>query len=113
MHALNLTTRKEIANRLMSATTIFSRMKGLLGRTSLQDGEGLLIKPCNGVHTFGMKFPIDIIVLDRNNCVIAVSKDLPPNRLTRLYKSAAAVLELPAGIVEATTTEIGNRIEIA
>lgn len=112
MYALNVTTRKEIASSLTSATTIFSRMKGLLGRNSLQEGEGLLIKPCKGVHTFGMRFPIDIVVLDKDNLVIAVSKNLPPNRLTPVYKRAAAVLELPAGILESTTTAIGNRIEI-
>lgn len=113
MNALNVTTDKELAHRLMSATTVFSRMKGLLGRNSLQEGEGLLIKPCKGVHTIGMKFPIDVVVLDSDNFVIALSKNLPPNRLTPLYMRAAAVIELPAGILDATTTAIGNQIEIA
>ncbi len=112
MYARNLTTQTEIADRLMSATSVFSRMKGLLGKSSLKEGEGLFIKPCKGIHTFGMKFPIDVIVLDRNNLVIALNKNLPPNRLTRLYKRASAVIELPAGILDATTTSVGNQIEI-
>ena len=97
----------------MPATTVLSRMKGLLGKNSLNEGEGLLIKPCKVVHTFGMKFPIDVIFLDNNNFVIAVSKELPPNRLTPVYMRAAAVIELPAGTLEATTTAVGNQLEIA
>jgi len=87
-------------------------MKGLLGKNSLGDGEGLLIRPCKGVHTFGMKFPIDVIVIDDNNYVIAVHGQLPSNRMTPLYKRAAAVIELPAGTLETTTTAVGNQIEI-
>ena len=112
VHALNLTTHKKVAVQLTPATSIFSRMKGLLGKSSLNEGEGLLIKPCKGVHTFGMKFPIDVIVLDNNNIVIAVSKALPPNRLTPVYRHAVAVIELPAGTLEATTTTVGNQLEI-
>jgi uncharacterized protein len=109
----NVTTKKEIAVRLTRANTVFSRMKGLLGRKSLGEGEGLLISPCKGVHTFGMKFPIDVIVLDNNNCIIAVSTNLAPNRLTPLFMRAASVIELPAGTLLATTTEVGNQLEIA
>lgn len=97
----------------MSANTVLSRMKGLLGRNSLDEGEGLLIKPCKGVHTFGMRFPIDVIVLDNKNYVIAVRTNLVPNRLTPLYLRAVAVIELPAGTLEATTTAVGNQLEIA
>jgi len=111
--AFNLTTNKEIAVKLTHAHTVFSRMKGLLGRNSLNEGEGLLISPCKGVHTFGMKFPIDVIVLDNNNYVIAVSNSLAPNRMTPLYMRAASVIELPAGTLNATITEVGNHLEIA
>ncbi len=112
MTAINATTGKKIASRLITADNVFSRMKGLLGRSSLDPGEGLLIQPCKGVHTFGMKFPIDIIVLDNNNYVIAVSDNLAPNRLTPLYRRAAAVLELPAGTLASTTTSVGDKLEI-
>ena len=112
MQALNLTTKQKVATHLMIATTVFSRMKGLLGKNSLNQGEGLLIKPCKGVHTFGMKFPIDVIILDNDNVVIAVSKEVSPNRLTPVYRHAAAVIEVPAGTLEATTTTVGNQLEI-
>lgn len=97
---------------MIAAESLLARMKGLLGKSSFQAGEGLLIRPCNGIHTFGMKFPIDAVFVDNNNCVIAVSKGLPPNRLTPLYLRASYVLELPTGTIEATATAIGNQIEI-
>jgi len=71
-----------------------------------------LLKPCNGIHTFGMQFAIDVIFLDRKNRVVAVTNDMQPNRLTRIYLHAASVLELPVGTIEATATAIGNEVEI-
>src|SRR6266581_4925910 len=100
MRAINSTKNQDLASRLAIAESIFSRMKGLLGRNSLDDGEGLLIRPSKGIHTFGMKFPIDAIFLNKENRITAVSKELPPNRLTPIYFSAACVIELPAGTVE-------------
>ncbi len=88
-------------------------MKGLLGRNSLDDGEGLLIRPCKGIHTFGMKFPIDAVFLNKNNRVIAISKNILPNRMTRIYLSASSVIELTAGTAEATAINIGDEVEFA
>lgn len=110
--ATNLTMHTDLACNLVKANSLLARLKGLLGRSSLPPGEALLIKPCNGIHTFGMRFAIDVLFLDRENRVVAVTKELKPNRLTRLYLHAASVLELPAGTVEATATAIGNQIEI-
>ena len=112
MKALNLTTHTELACNLVKAENLFARMKGLLGRSSLPTGEALLLKPCNSIHTFGMRFAIDVIFLDRKNRVVAITKNMQPNRLTRLYLHAASVLELPAGTLEATSTAIGDEVEI-
>lgn len=89
---------------------MFDRMKGLLGRKSLHDGESLWIKPCNSVHTIGMRFPIDVIFLDKKNRVLAIKKNLQPNRLTPIYFKATSVLELPCGIIDTTLTNIGDEI---
>lgn len=102
-----------MVNRLQIAENLFARMKGLLGKRALAEGEGLLIRPCNGIHTFGMKFPIDAVFLDGNNIVIAIRKDLVSNRCTLIYPKASSVLELPAGTVEATDTRIGDEIKVA
>jgi len=87
-------------------------MKGLLGKSDMQLGEALWIKPCMSIHTFFMRFPIDIIFLNKRNKVIALIKNLKPNRLTRLYLSAASVLELPAGTLNTTDTRVKDEIEI-
>lgn len=110
MKAINITKNNELAANLVLADTLFSRMAGLLGRKKLVCGEGLWIKPCKGVHSFGMRFPIDIVFLDQQLRVIAVSHSLPPNRLTRLYLNATSVLELPSGTVMNSATATGDRI---
>ena len=112
MRAFNTRTGKELSVDVKVADTLFTRMKGLLGKKELPQGEALWIKPCFSVHTFFMKFPIDIIFLSKNNHVIAVVKDLTPNRLTRLYPQAFSVLELPIGTINASNTAIGDKIDI-
>jgi len=87
-------------------------MKGLLGRRELREGESLLIKPCKSIHTIGMRFPIDVVFLDKKNNVIIVRTSLPPNRMTGIYLNAASVLELAAGTLAATDTGVGDRIAI-
>ena len=112
MIAVNLRTHKELATNVKVADNIFTRMKGLLGRKELPQGEALWIKPCFSVHTFFMKFSIDVIFLDRKNLVIATIKDLKPHRLTRLYPHSFSVLELPVGTLDASNTQIGDKIDI-
>jgi len=86
-------------------------MVGLLGERELRAGDGLLIVPSQGVHTWGMRFPIDIAVLDGDWKVIAMRRDLRPFRMTRMFWKAAAVLELPSGILDSTSTFVGDTIE--
>jgi len=86
-------------------------MVGLLGERELQPGDGLLIVPSQGVHTLGMRFPIDIAVLDDDWRVIAIRRDMRPFRMTRMFWKAAAVLELPSGMLESTSTFVGDTIE--
>ena len=112
MKAVNHTSGKALADDLVLANTLLRRMRGLLGRKALVCGEGLWIKPCKGVHTFGMRFPIDVVFLDQELRVIAVTQFLQPNRLTRIYINAASVLELPSGTAERTATVTGDRISI-
>jgi hypothetical protein len=87
-------------------------MKGLLGKKELPKGEALWIKPCFSVHTFFMRFAIDVIFLNKTNQVIAAVSNLTPNRMTRLYPRSFSVLELPPGTIVATNTEVGDEIEI-
>lgn len=103
---------KELSNNVTVADSLLKRMKGLLGRRELPVGEALWIKPCVSIHTFWMKFPIDVVFMNERNQVIVAIRNLQPNRITRLYPKAASVLELPAGMIEVTATEVGDDIEI-
>lgn len=107
---MNTRNGKEIANNVVIAESIFERMKGLLGRQGIKQGEALWIKPCKSIHTVGMKFSIDVVFLDFDNRVIDIRGKVPPNRLTRIFLKANTVLELPAGTLSLTETRSGDKV---
>jgi hypothetical protein len=113
MKAFNIRSGKQLADTVTIADSVFKRMKGLLGKKEMLNGEALWIKPCISVHTFFMKFTIDVIFLNKRNHVIAAIRNIQPNRLTWVYPKAAGVLELPSGTLDATDTKVGDEIEIA
>jgi len=85
---------------------------GLLGKRGLNAGRGLWIKPSSGVHTMGMRFPIDVIGLDKRLRVLRVWREMPPYRLTSLNFRLHSVLELPAGRAAECRTEVGDQLSI-
>ena len=85
-----------VCERCLIADGAFGRMRGLLGRKELPSGEGILLKPSGSVHTFFMRFPIDVVFLDRELRVVAIAPDVPPWRM-RGARGAKAVVELAAG----------------
>ena len=93
------------------ADTSSKRRTGLLKHERLEPGEGLWIVPCESVHTFFMKFPIDLVYLDKKRKVRKVSKAVPAWRLSACL-TAHSILELPAGTIEQTGTQTGDVIEI-
>jgi uncharacterized protein len=113
VRATNATRGTVVGHRIRVAETGLTRIVGLLGERELQPGDGLLIVPSQGVHTLGMQFPIDIAVLDHDWRVIAIRRDMRPFRMTRVFWKAAAVLELPAGMLESTSTLVGDSLEFA
>jgi len=113
MKAVNRRTGQVLATDVRVADTLFTRMKGLLGKRELPKGEALCIKPCFSVHTFFMKFAIDVIFLNKKNQIIASVSNLSPNRMTRLYPQSFSVLELPLGTIDASNTKTGDVIEFA
>ena len=84
-------------------------MRGLLGRSGLDPAEGLLIKPTNSVHMFFMRFPIDVVFLDRDMVVRKVVETLRPWRMTAC-RGARAALELPAGAAGRRGIAVGERL---
>ncbi len=111
--ATNATRGTVVGRCIRVAETGLTRIVGLLGERELQPGDGLLIVPSQGVHTLGMQFPIDIAVLDNEWRVIAIKRDMRPFRMTRVFWKAAAVLELPSGMLESTSTLVGDAMEFA
>ena len=109
---LNRTRNVCLGDRIQIADTTLSRFIGLLGRRNLMPSEGLLIEPSNGVHTVGMRFPIDVLLLSRERVVLARYDSMPPFRVTRLNWKAASALELPAGICARTGTAVGDKLTI-
>jgi uncharacterized protein len=97
---------------LSVADTATSRMKGLLGRSSLPAGEGLLLRPAGSVHTAFMQFPIDVVFLDAQMKVLRVEANLRPWRLAA-ERGAKAVIELPAGTAEGMGLAVGMTLELA
>jgi uncharacterized protein len=112
MKVSNVTRQAELACGVEVADHGAKRRKGLLGRNGLSPGEGLWIIPCEAVHTFGMKFPIDLVYLDREMRVKKVRSEVPPWRLSGCL-SAHSVLELAAGTVRRTHTKPGDRLEFS
>jgi uncharacterized membrane protein (UPF0127 family) len=111
MILMNVTRNTILTDRCHFANTVLKRMVGLLNRRKFSSGEGLLLDRCYGVHTFGMRFPIDVLFLDKDLRVIRAVKALPPYR-TSLVKKAVYVLELPVGALEASRSEEGDQIQI-
>jgi len=101
-----------IGDRVEVAETSLTRMVGLLGRTGINAGGGLWIKPSSGVHTIGMKFPIDVIGLDKNRRVIKLWQNLVPYRLTSVSGKLRSVVELSAGRIAECNVQLGDTLEI-
>lgn len=86
-----------------------ARKRGLLGRDGLADGAGLVIAPSQGVHTFGMRFPLDIVGIARDGTVVKVREGVPPKRIVIAWR-AFAMLEVPAGMARRISLEHGDRV---
>ena len=106
----NLSRHAVLATRMEVADSGPKRNQGLLGRERLSLGEGLWIFPCQAVHTFGMRFPIDLVYLDRKKRIRKLRSKVPPGRLSACL-SAHSVLELPPGTIRATQTQPGDMLE--
>ena len=110
---LNTTRNTVLGERISLAGTSLSRMVGLLGKSGLEPGTGLLITPSQAVHTVGMRFAIDVVFIDRNWKVIHLRPDMVPFRISKICWRARSVLELPAGVIAKSSTVVGDELSIA
>jgi hypothetical protein len=100
-----------VCDRCEIAEGLFARMRGLLGRTELPAGHGMLINPAPSVMTYFMRFPIDVVFLDRDWQVVRIVPRLGPWRVAGARRAVAA-LELPAGTAERCGLQVGDELEL-
>jgi uncharacterized protein len=112
MSVYNQTRKTTLAWRVRVADGFLSRMIGLLGKPSMPAGSGLWIVPGNSIHTVGMLFPIDVVLMDRNARVVGLRERVAPFSILWPNVRAKSVLELPAQTISATSTRLGDQLQI-
>lgn len=108
----NADTGAVLAERAEVADNVWTRFVGLMGRDDLPAGAGLLIEPCNSVHMFFMRIPLDIVHLDRQGVILRAVPNLGPWAVGPIVRGGRSVLELPVGTLAATGTKEGHRLLI-
>ena len=111
LRVVNKTKGCQLADRADIADTSEKRRTGLLKHTGLAQGEGLWIVPTEGVHTFAMKFTIDVLFLNKKRVVVKARPNMVKSRMS-LCLSAHSVVELPAGTIDQTGTQKGDQLEL-
>ncbi len=109
----NVDTGTDLGVRIRVADRWWARLRGLIGRAEPGPGEGLLLRPCQGVHMHWMRYPLDVIFLDPRGVVVATYPELRPWRFSGTHKEAECALEVRAGTLRDTGTDVGHRIELA
>lgn len=113
MPLINLTKNTWLATKVRKADNFITRLVGLLKRKNLGPEEALWLVPSKGVHTMGMKFPIDVIFLDKNNKVTYLISNLTPYRATGIHLTAHSVVELQIGTIKKSLTEVGDQLDVS
>ena len=104
--------KRQIVNHIIHANTFTRRLKGLMGTKALPEDTGLLLEPCNSVHTWHMKYPIDVIYLNSQDQVLHIEPSMPPNTWGKRVKNAAKVLEINAGLAAELKIQTGDIIDL-
>lgn len=110
MKLINKTSSSIISENLMIADTYFKRLRGLMFTKELPYENALHIVPCNQIHTFNMRYSIDILYLDVNNNILSIDESLKPGKIGKRVKSAASVVELPSGKIKKANIKVGQTV---
>ena len=111
MRVFNQTRNQPLITQGRLANTFWLRLRGLLGASPLQKGEGLILAGEKSIHTLFMKFPIDVVYVDKNYKVIRADANMTPYRLGPFVAQSAYVLEMPTGTIANTATETGDQLK--
>jgi len=110
LKVINQTKNKVVCENCGLADTLYTRIKGLLGRKSLGADEGLLITGCRSIHMLFMRFPICAIFIDKENVAVKIIENIKPWRISGIYFRADRVIELPPWRAKETGTGLGDVI---
>ena len=108
MRIENRTRGTVLGSRVALAAGWWSRLRGFLGRPEPTPGEGILLMECNGVHTYGMSFELDVLFLDGEGRVLQLIRSLSPWKRSRRVRGAQYVLEVPTGVIDTSQTREGD-----
>jgi uncharacterized membrane protein (UPF0127 family) len=111
MRVFNQTRNQPLITQGRLANTFWLRLRGLLGASPLQKGEGLILAGEKSIHTLFMKFPIDVVYVDKNYKIIRADANMAPYRLGPFVAQSAYVLEMPTGTIANTATETGDQLK--
>jgi hypothetical protein len=108
----NVTRDHILADKATEAASFLSRGRGLMFSPPLPEGGGLVIEPCNSIHMFFMRYPLDVIFTDKEGRVVFVYRGIKPWRMGRLVRGAKRAIELPEGTVDRTSTQVGDILKL-
>ncbi len=112
MRISNKTNNNVVAENVTVANTPLKRMRGLLGKKEFPQGQALVLDPCNSIHMLFMRFPIDVLFVDKNNRVVKAISSIMPFRLTPIYFKSKFAIELPVGTIISTATGEGDDLSL-
>jgi uncharacterized membrane protein (UPF0127 family) len=107
---MNMTRQTDLGNRVAVARSFWDRGRGLMFRSGLEDGTGLVIDPCSSIHTMWMRFPIDVLYVSDDGTILRSDPEMKPWRIGPLFVRGKYVIELPPGTLQRSRTERGDRI---
>ena len=110
MRVFNQTRNVPLLSQARVAATFWLRLRGLLGVSALPKDEGLILVGEKSIHTFFMKFPIDVLYVDKNYKVIRADPNMMPYRLGPFVSQSAYVVEMPVGTIANTVTKVGDQL---
>lgn len=111
MYVINRTRGTYLGINVRAADSFRKRLLGLYGYGRFRLGDGLWLVPCNSIQTIGLRYPIDVVFLDRGNRVVRIFENVRPGRVIWPVRGAYSTLELPAGVVRSSETQVGDQTE--
>jgi uncharacterized membrane protein (UPF0127 family) len=113
MQIANLTRGSTLATHARRADSFAARAQGLMMTPPLPSEGGLVIEPCNSIHMFFMRYPLDIIFLSKDGEVVFMYRGIKPWRMGRMVRGARLAIELPEGAIDRSGTQVGDRIAMS